>query len=107
MSLGSTLKVLNKAVKVGLQAASEKAKPCGYVAAGRRLACFHCGGDVFSENLAGMGLVVNNISGGRFLVCVNCSHVMIFGDKVRKLTPRKEDSAETPDGKDESQVNHE
>lgn len=91
--LGTTIKVLNKAVKAGLGAASDAKAPGQFVAGGYRVRCAHCQGEVFSENLAGIGLVLNNLSKSRFLVCVNCTHVMMFGAKIHRLKPPVEKTA--------------
>lgn len=95
-NIGSTIRVINKAVKEGLKAAHDANPPGHFAAGGYKVLCVHCRGEQFSENLAGLGIVVNNLSEARFLVCTNCSHVMMFGSKVQRLRP----AAKKPPGEE-------
>jgi len=89
-NFGNTFRVINKAVKVGMQAASEPAREGRFVVAEKTIVCTHCGSEQFAENPSGVGLFVRGFSNASILVCLECSNIEIFLKRVSRIREKAE-----------------
>lgn len=93
-NFGNTFRVINRAVKVGMQAASEPTREGRFVVADKVIACPHCGGEEFAENPSGVGMLVRGFSNASVLVCMACSRVEIFLQHVSRIREKTEPTQE-------------
>ena len=83
-----------EAVKAGVRGAMGELGPGRFQAAGRGIACGHCGADTFQKREAQFNTAGATLAGldwmnqsGSALVCVNCGLVQWFAKEPERVSP--------------------
>jgi hypothetical protein len=86
------MRKLRLALSAAVKGFHDAFAPCGYTAGGKRVRCFHCDGEVFTEHEALLNTTGATAVGldwldksGTALMCANCGFLLWFGKKVERL----------------------